>query len=931
MDQFIIAKETIIKQITNSFPDIDDFYSKKEDFDSLATAKNKQEFIKGIIKLYDILENQRSNKDEMKNFISDSFKSRINLLTKAILPSLENFEEFEKVHIWDFVDNDHVFTEYFSYAIYSKMNNKYEGSIESHWEYMNNGTESDQINEYHGQTYLSLVRYFKKATLRFSDNIDAVTLLQKHYPKNNNFSKTNQDNIAEVLYLHFRLCGTKGDIGYAYGGIDLIREHIENIPELIIEVILSYYDISRLISDSVCRHQLYTIIDSHPKISEKEYKFKYLDGSMLMDIITNGYAFNSVASGLFSFNKVDYKLGDPKAEVDISYIDSKNNFIEKKYVWVIENTNFTLYTNGSNHKLLEFELNILQNNIKFTFSRDFTSDIGFFTEKYDKSDWKLTNLMGPQLRKKLEEYISHFTFNRINEIEEKEELITSYIYINNFRGIKRDVSITFNDEYCYQFKDDILSREKNDIINLYGKNIKSLTAVVGKNGTGKTSIITFIKEVLFPLLKRIEKSEVFIDENGYVNEFIDECSFIAVFEYKGKSYFLSNKIKLQKKCDLISYKRGILKQSEQFMKINYFSNSVNLYKNPDINLRRGSSELDNLIQDYSEQIKFFEAIEKLYGRKRSYEDYFQSVNEMVRTFVDVLKGKNITKKKQIFNSASKLLNNFYEEIKGSIDEGSEGSMSIQYDNLSSGQLSRLIFLSKFYWCVSGKSNSEKQTPKNSIQTLLIDEGDLYYHPDWQREFLFILLFLIDLQDEGKFQIILTTNSPFIISDVLSKDIVYLPQIENQSPSFGQNIHVLLSEEFFMNYTIGEFSLKNIEFIIDNLYELLKESSIKENPHILSTIIRKIKSEYCLPEDNTVGEVFGYLNKLINQIGEKIYRNQLLNMLEKCKELYLVSTNEKENINRMILENKEKLIELETKLRDLERDGHDYDTNEKIFE
>ena len=55
------------------------------------------------------------------------------------------------------------------------------------------------------------------------------------------------------------------------------------------------------------------------------------------------------------------------------------------------------------------------------------------------------------------------------------------------------------------------------------------------------------------------------------------------------------------------------------------------------------------------------------------------------------------------------------------------------------------------------------------------------------------------------------------------------------------------------------------------------------------------------------------------------------MLEKCKELYLVSTNEKENINRMILENKEKLIELETKLRDLERDGHDYDTNEKIFE
>ena len=304
---------------------------------------------------------------------------------------------------------------------------------------------------------------------------------------------------------------------------------------------------------------------------------------------------------------------------------------------------------------------------------------------------------------------------------------------------------------------------------------------------------------------------------------------------------------------------------------------------------------------------------------------------MVRTFVDVLKGKNITKKKQIFNSASKLLNNFYEEIKGSIDEGSEGSMSIQYDNLSSGQLSRLIFLSKFYWCVSGKSNSEKQTPKNSIQTLLIDEGDLYYHPDWQREFLFILLFLIDLQDEGKFQIILTTNSPFIISDVLSKDIVYLPQIENQSPSFGQNIHVLLSEEFFMNYTIGEFSLKNIEFIIDNLYELLKESSIKENPHILSTIIRKIKSEYCLPEDNTVGEVFGYLNKLINQIGEKIYRNQLLNMLEKCKELYLVSTNEKENINRMILENKEKLIELETKLRDLERDGHDYDTNEKIFE
>ena len=53
------------------------------------------------------------------------------------------------------------------------------------------------------------------------------------------------------------------------------------------------------------------------------------------------------------------------------------------------------------------------------------------------------------------------------------------------------------------------------------------------------------------------------------------------------------------------------------------------------------------------------------------------------------------------------------------------------------------------------------------------------------------------EQDSLVQVILTTNSPFIISDVLWEDVKYIDD--------GQNIHMLLTKNFFMNYTIGEFS------------------------------------------------------------------------------------------------------------------------------
>jgi hypothetical protein len=132
------------------------------------------------------------------------------------------------------------------------------------------------------------------------------------------------------------------------------------------------------------------------------------------------------------------------------------------------------------------------------------------------------------------------------------------------------------------------------------------------------------------------------------------------------------------------------------------------------------------------------------------------------------------------------------------------------------------------------------------------------HPEWQRNFLNDLIEFVNKNfTNNQIQIVLTSHSPFLISDLPKENVLLLDkqgkvnrQLEEES-SFGANIHQLFSNQFFLieKGTTGAFAKKKI----------------LELNHRISNL--KI-------EDLPVVE------KLISMIGEPVLRFRLENRLEK---------------------------------------------------
>ncbi len=104
---------------------------------------------------------------------------------------------------------------------------------------------------------------------------------------------------------------------------------------------------------------------------------------------------------------------------------------------------------------------------------------------------------------------------------------------------------------------------------------------------------------------------------------------------------------------------------------------------------------------------------------------------------------------------------------------------------------------------------------------------------------------------------ITTNAPFMVSDLPHWSIVCLEQNENRiikatRPSkpkertFAQNIHTLLSNDFYMKFTVGEFAKGKVDRIIT---------------HLSSSDSNKMED----------------IDKIIDLIGEPILRNKLVEM------------------------------------------------------
>ena len=139
----------------------------------------------------------------------------------------------------------------------------------------------------------------------------------------------------------------------------------------------------------------------------------------------------------------------------------------------------------------------------------------------------------------------------------------------------------------------------------------------------------------------------------------------------------------------------------------------------------------------------------------------------------------------------------YEKIECAIYKKSNKYKLLFYDRnvswfkMSSGQDAKFTFEAKLYWALIGgqefKNCYSDSLGKDSEQIdmsrciskgdsaiIYIDEGDLYYHPEWQRQFMKSILDIVKLRKEECYlQLIVTSNSPYILSDFLTRMLYIL--------------------------------------------------------------------------------------------------------------------------------------------------------------
>lgn len=199
--------------------------------------------------------------------------------------------------------------------------------------------------------------------------------------------------------------------------------------------------------------------------------------------------------------------------------------------------------------------------------------------------------------------------------------------------------------------------------------------------------------------------------------------------------------------------------------------------------------------------------------------------------------------------------------------------------------------------------------------IMLDEIELYFHPEFQRTFLKELLDQLDYVDytggiKG-INIMFITHSPFILSDIPKQNCLFLekagvytqPVRKNNLHTFGGNIYDMLRNSFFIKDSVGSYAKSKIDEIIDVTNEVFnidfkEKEALKEKEKLINRINEK---EACRDIISAIDDSLEPLEekeiRLINRIEEKVagYR-KTISMIEVSLESLMVK--KKQLINRI---------------------------------
>lgn len=517
-------------------------------------------------------------------------------------------------------------------------------------------------------------------------------------------------------------------------------------------------------------------------------------------------------------------------------------------------------------KNIDFHIISNKSNIQIDGKKLVNIDTSIFYE--DHSSILLTNMVDDN---ELYEFTKNiFNLSKTYLIDEAQDL---YVFFND--EMKRNI------DFVIKYKNDINISRYMDLPEelRFSLEIGDLFKYMVRESFIQNLIRLAYKKYTSTFMHQI----INITSENLNKEFIEMVSHNNHMDYEEiANYFFLNNEKFDKIIekiievlpDIISLKK------KEWISINSRNSKRNIDK---------SNKIQRSYETFSKDIKQDaknNLVNNVFFNRLSYNNDYQVNLNQVTYFTDMLKEwsillerysdfedkSEIFENKNLFFSGNSNVNavnelvNFKEELKYNWED----EITYSWRNLSSGENAFLSIFSRLH--------EVKHDLKKNI-LLFIDEGDMSFHPEWQQQWVYILTNILEKTfKDYRFQIIVSTHSPFILSDLPNKNILLLGKSDNSDThdlnlSFGSNIQELLAHNFFISSGMtGEFAKNKINNVVNNLLRNdTCADDLTESKKVINMIgeplVRKKVHDLYIEKMNNINNLEVRMNDLQKQIEE----------------------------------------------------------------
>jgi len=223
--------------------------------------------------------------------------------------------------------------------------------------------------------------------------------------------------------------------------------------------------------------------------------------------------------------------------------------------------------------------------------------------------------------------------------------------------------------------------------------------------------------------------------------------------------------------------------------------------------------------------------------------------------------------------------------------------NISFNTLSSGEKQKIYSVNSILYHLNNINSVENSLIQYKNINIVLDEIELYFHPELQRSYLSHLhntIFKTNSNNILGLNILFVTHSPFILSDIPDTKILFLEKDSKDIQSktiaskkkiktFGANIHELLINGFFMDNSVGEYALKEIKNIVNFHYEVmnLKDESLEEKENQYNNLKDKFYFiQEHIGEDYISGIIKNHLIDIEKRLNSDSFKSKRIEALKK---------------------------------------------------